>query len=265
LRYLSLTRQSVAETAPDLVVWPEFAVGFYLDREPSLRTQLNWLTYELQTFLLVGAPRVEEIAGKKHFYNSAYLINAQGRTVDVYDKIHLVPFAEHSPFAFPAFLPHTPDFPSQFTAGARSTIFTLPRGSFGALICFEATYPSLARQLVRGGAQFLVNISNDHWLNAGGTAAAIQHFALAVFRAVENRRFLVRAAAQGVSGFVDPTGRQAQFSAAAAGAMMERVAPRHELTLYTQYGDWFVYICAGYALIALLPLRSPMGEAEEKP
>jgi apolipoprotein N-acyltransferase len=255
LKYISVTRQGIEGSQPDLVVWPEFAVGFYLDKEPLLRAQLGQLTRSANTSLLLGAPRMEESTTGTHYYNSAYLLSPDGRLVDVYDKIRLVPFAEYRPLTLPVLLHHSSESPSEFTAGRRSTVFPLPQSSFGVMICYEAIYPHLARRLVRGGAQFLVNISNDTWLVEGGTAAAEQHFSMAVFRAVENKRSLVRAATAGISGFVDPTGRLRQLSTTQEGVSLGQVFPRQELTVYARYGDWFAWTCAGLALTALLKAR----------
>lgn len=257
LTYLSLTRRHLGTVQPALVIWPEFALGFHLDQEPRLRAQLNWFTKELNTFLLLGAPRTQIQDGVQHFYNSAYLLAPGGALVDVYDKKQLVPFAEYSLPFLPTFTNHTAEAPSEFTPGTRSTVFPLANNVFGVMICYEVTYPYLARDLVLNGAQFLVNISNDTWLNAGGEVAATQHFALAVFRAVENRRVLVRVATQGISGFVDPSGRPSQESAAHEGVLIGNVAPHDTKTIYTHYGDWFVWLSAGVALATLLwPVRS---------
>jgi apolipoprotein N-acyltransferase len=254
-RYATLTRHGTANTQPDLVVWPEFAVGFYLDREPPLYGQLGQLTKALDVPLLLGAPRVEKTRAGERYYNSAYLLAPGGTVLDVYDKIRLLPFAEYRPLALPSLVPHTPEHPGDFAAGSRSTIFSLPQGKFGVLICYEATYPSLARHLARGGAQFLVNISNDMWL--AGEAAAAQHFSMAVFRAVENRRPLARVATAGIAGFVDPLGRVSQLSAASENAVLGDLIPRQDLSVYTRYGDWFVVACGVWALGALLLTRCP--------
>ncbi|MGH7964046.1 MAG: apolipoprotein N-acyltransferase, partial [Candidatus Binatia bacterium] len=253
LTYTAVTRRGIAHTQPDLVVWPEFAVGFYLDREPLLRTQLGRLTRQLDTPLLLGAPRMEESAAGTRYYNAAYLMSPGGQLLDVYDKMRLVPFTEYRPFALPASLHHSQESPSEFTAGRRPTVFSLPQSTFGVMICYEATFPSLARRLVRDGAQFLINMSNDTWL-AGQEAAVSQHFAMAVFRAVENRRYLARAATAGISGFVDPTGRPVQLSTE-EGTMLGAVIPRQEVTVYTRYGDWFAWACVGVALVALMKVR----------
>jgi len=250
--YITLTRSGVSGTHPHLVVWPEFAVGFYPDHEPRLQAQLSWLAQELKAPLFIGAPRLETFDETERYYNSAYLIAPGQGIVDIYDKIHLVPFAEYRPLALPGFTVHNADHPSEFTAGERSTIFSLRQGTFGALICYEATYPYLARRLARGGAEFLINISNDSWLKAGGEEALEQHFAMAVFRAVENRRFLVRVATDGVSGFIDAYGRPFQLSTANEGVIAGQVTPNREVTVYTRYGDWFALGCIGFALLACL-------------
>jgi apolipoprotein N-acyltransferase len=119
------------------------------------------------------------------------------------------------------------------------------------MICYEAAFPSVARQLVQGGAQVLVNISNDTWLG-GIPAATEQHFAMSVFRAVENRRPLIRTATAGISSMVDPTGRVTLRSTAAEGVLRGTVFPRQEATVYGRYGEWFSWMCMGVALVCLV-------------
>lgn len=255
LKYAAVTRQGIEGAQPDLVVWPEFALGFYLDREPLLQAQLGRLTESVNAPLLVGAPRMEGTGTGISYYNSAYLIAPGGKLLDTYDKIRLLPFAEYRPLAFPVFLNHSSESPSEFAAGHRSTIFSLPRATFGVTICYEATYPHLTRSLVQGGAQFLVNISNDTWLAEGGGAAVAQHFSMAVFRAVENKRALVRVATAGVSGFVDPVGRPYQLSTEQEGVILGEVVPRQDLTVYARCGDWFAVVCISVAGVALSRVR----------
>lgn len=253
LAYGKVSRQGMTRTQADLIVWPEFALGFYLDKEPPLRVVLNQLTQQLNAPLLLGAPRGEETSNGRRFYNSAYLLAPGGAILDVYDKVRLLPFAEAWPSFLPTLLEQRPEAPTDFTAGDRFTIFSLPKGKFGVLICYEATYPALARRLVHEGAHFLVNISNDTWLT--GEAASAQHFSMVVFRAVENRRGIARVATAGVSGFIDPFGRPSQRSTLPEGSVLGEVLPQHELTIYTRYGDWFVYSCIGFTLFAMLFTR----------
>jgi apolipoprotein N-acyltransferase len=249
LQYVRATRLATNNIHPDLVIWPEFAVGFYPEQELALQRQLRLLTHELNAPLLFGAPRVEQVEEKEHFYNSAYLLNPGGKFLGVYDKIRLLPFAESRPEALSALLPHSAESPSRFTSGNRSTVFTLPTSAFGVTICYEATYPHLARRLAQNGAQFLVNISNDTWL--AGEAASAQHFSMAVFRAIENRRGMARITTAGRSGFIDPFGRPYQVFDSEKGGTQGEIFPREDLTFYTRHGDWFVFFCMGFSLFAL--------------
>jgi apolipoprotein N-acyltransferase len=188
---------------------------------------------------------MEEASQDSRYYNTVYLIAPNGAILDTYDKMRLLPFAEYRPLGvLPTFLPHSSEYPTEFTPGTRSTIFPLGNTAFGVTICYEVTYPTLTRRLAREGARFLVNMSNESWLAQGGVAAPAQHFSMAVFRAVETRRPLARVATFGVTGFVDAVGRIQQTSTAKEGRLIGRVIPRSEQTLYTYYGDWFAITCA---------------------
>jgi apolipoprotein N-acyltransferase len=254
LKYASVTTQGITGTSPDLVVWPEFAVNFYLDKEQLLALQLGQFAQMAGAALLVGAPRMEETDTHTRYYNSAYLFSATGQLAGIYDKMRLVPFAEYRPFTLPSVVDHRPEAPSEFTAGAQATVFTLPKSTFGITICYEAAFPYFSRQLVLNGAHLLVNISNDTWL--GEAAAAVeQHFAMAVFRAVENKRYLVRTATAGISSFIDPLGHPYQWSTAPEGVIRSEVFPLQEQTFYTRYGDWFATACLFLSAIALFVSR----------
>lgn len=251
LQYTNATRQGVQRRQPDLVVWPEFAVGFYLDKNPMLRFQLGLLTRSLQAPLLLGAPRRERTSEGQRYYNSAYLLAPGGQILGVYDKRRLLPFAEYRPWGLPGLLSHSPTNPNQFTAGQQATVFDSLSSPLGVMICYEVTFPGQVRQFAEAGAQVLVNISNDGWLAAGGLASPAQHFSMAVIRAVENRRPLVRATTSaGISGFIDPTGRPSHLSVQDQGVLVGTVIPRQELSLYTRYGDWFACVCLGWGVLS---------------
>ena len=215
LKYVSVSQRGMQGVSPDLIVWPEFALNFYLNQEPLLHAQLGRFTQRSNAPLLLGAPRMEERTAasqtETHRYNSAYLLAPSGQILDWYDKLYLIPFAESPPFGMLDVLNVNDGSPRLFTQGERSTIFSLPQARFGVVICYEVIFPRLARRLVQGGAEFLVNISNETWLN-DDVGAMTQHFAFTAFRAVENKRFLVRTATAGVSAFVDPLGRPSQWS-----------------------------------------------------
>lgn len=251
LKYASVTSRGIVGTSPDLVVWPEFAINFYLDREPLLQLQLGQFAQMANSALLVGAPRQEESATGMQYYNSAYLFSPNGALMGVYDKKRLVPFAEYRPFRLPGVLTHNELNPSEFTPGTGASVFSLPRGSLGMMICYEAAFPSVARHVVRGGAQVLVNISNDTWLG-GIPAATEQHFVMSIFRAIENRRPLIRTATSGISSVVEPTGRLLFRSTVEEGVLRGTVFPRQEVTVYGRYGEWFSWLCMSVALVCLV-------------
>jgi apolipoprotein N-acyltransferase len=249
--YAKATADGVARGSTDLIIWPEFASGFYLDSDRAMRMQLNRLTAATDAALLAGAPRSTQSDGSTHYYNSAYLFSPSGELLDTYDKIRLLPFAEYRPFGMQSLTSRSSDYPEEFTAGSRSTVFSIPRARFGVMICFEATYPNYARRLARNGAQFLVNISNDVWLSSfSGTSATSQHFAMAVMRAVENKRALARVTAAGITGLVDPVGGTHRLSES-EGVKLLAIPLNDEVTIYTRFGDWFVVVCLLFSIFSL--------------
>jgi apolipoprotein N-acyltransferase len=250
LNYVQLTRIQVPRASTDLLVWPEYASGLYIDQDPMARLELSTLTRAIEAPLLLGAPRITE---DNQYYNSAYLLAPGGKVVDTYDKMRLLPFAEYHPLGLPFFGERRSDLPAEFTAGTRATVFTISKMHFGVLICYEISYPGYARNLSRRGAQFLVNISNDVWLSGvGGNAAASQHFAMAVLRAVENKRALAGATVAGITGFVDEVGRPYDLSEENDQTTVGVVTAGSELTIYTRFGDWLVGFCAICTVLCLI-------------
>ncbi len=244
--YAGLTERTRAEK-PELVVWPENAVDFYLEREPMLRMQLARAAALAPGGLLVGSPR---LAADFEARNSAQLLARDGTIVAVYDKQHLVPFAEEGLLPIDAAVASEP----VYGPGPRAEPLASAVGRLGTMICYEVIFPGLVRDLVRRGAEVLVNLSNDSWLDAGSGAALEQHFSIAVFRAIETRRDLVRAAGSGVSGFVDPLGRvRTTIARDTAGAVVDRVARRAALSPYVRFGDAWIAL---FGVAVALTLRA---------
>jgi len=251
LAYARLTRSRLAGRRPELIVWPENTASFYLDREPAALAPLRQLTNETGGVLLVGGPRRDESTGTLH--NSAYAVGDAG-VLGTYDKMRLVPFAEYAPFALGALSGPT----ATFAPGAGSRTVPHPRGPLGVLICYEILYPDVAADLVRHGARLLVNISNDAWADGAGPTAALQMLSMAVFRAVETRRWVVRAATTGISASIAPTGRVGPvLGAGAADVLPVDVYPRDGLTVYVRVGDVFAGSCVLAALAALVATLVP--------
>ncbi len=205
-KYLRLTELELAKNSPSLVVWPETAMPFYLLESSGLLKVEN-LAIRAGADILTGAPHREvDRTGKFYnYYNSAFLINRRGIVVGRYDKEHLVPFGEYVPLKkLLFFLGPLVEAVADFSPGTDLRPIPCQNTRVGVLICFESIFPDLARRQTEAGAGLLVNLTNDAWY--GRSSAPWQHLSMAVFRAVENRRSLARAANTGVSGFIDPLG-----------------------------------------------------------
>lgn len=237
--------------AGDLVVWPENAVDLYLDREPMLLARVGGLARRSGADLIVGAPRLE---GATIARNAAHLIGSDGRIRGSYDKRVLVPLAEGSLFGPSDAVASEP----HYAGGSSSAPLAASSFEVGTVICFEVLFPQLVRDAVRRGANLIVNVSNDSWLDEGSGTAPKQHFAMSVLRAVETRRWLVRASAGGRSGIVTPLGEiDATVEWGETGAAVGRVEPRNELTPYVRFGEtWVLVVGAAIAVASLLRRRA---------
>ena len=222
----------------DLIIWPETATPFYFLHDKLLTRIVMEGIKASRAFYLIGSPSFSGTPGHYNYFNSAYLINPAGEVVGKYDKVHLVPFGEYVPLK--RWLPFIHKMVAQvgdFKAGRRGATLRWQQHRLGMLICYEVIFPGLARAMVQNGANLLVNITNDAWF--GRTSAAYQHFSMAVFRAVENRRSLARAANTGISGFIDPCGRRIAMT-----RLFEQSEATAEVALldlpstYTGWGDW---------------------------
>jgi apolipoprotein N-acyltransferase len=242
-RYKKLTNQVVQEV--DLVVWPEAATPFFFDVETDYREELLRFVRDRGVPLLFGSPAVDSRTdGGARLLNSAYLVSGGGMVLDRYDKVHLVPFGEYVPLKpILFFLDKLVVGIGDFVPGAGPRVMSGPSGHLGLVICFEVIFPDLVRQFVDRGADYMVTITNDGWF--GRTSAPYQHFAMVVFRAVENRVPFARAANTGISGFIDAEGHILRTSELfVEGAMSGEVRIGGPRTFYTAYGDLFTLGCA---------------------
>jgi len=235
--YIELTKKAIDLNAK-LIIWPETSVPILFRYDPR-KDVLMELSRGKGIFILAGFTDWRE----GNFYNSVFLISPKKSISSVYDKIHLVPFGEYVPFKkiFGFFESITKEV-GDYTAGSKLVLHSVKKYKFGSPICYEIIFPDLVRRFVKEGAQFLVTVSNDGWF--GRSDAPYQHFSIASMRAVENRRFLLRATSTGVSGIVDPFGRvlkkidigKTEFS-------IEDIFPLEEKTFYSNYGDIFAQSC----------------------
>jgi apolipoprotein N-acyltransferase len=251
LRIYERLSLKVAEGKPDLIIWPETATPFFFQEAREYQLIILDIPARTNAFLLFGTPAFKIERGKINHYNSAFLASPSKELIGAYDKIHLVPFGEYVPLSDLLFsLGSLGEGIGNFKSGKRIYNFPLPQSKFGVLICFEIIFPDLCRRFVKEGADFLVTITNDAWF--GRTSAPFQHFAIASFRAVENRVFIARAANTGITGFIDPNGRiLKQGGIFTEEAMHGTIRLSKEKTFYTLYGDVFAWVCSALSLLLL--------------
>jgi len=256
---------------PDLLVWPESSMpGPVLEDRESYQFVTD-LAASTDSDLLLGT--IDEEGGRA--YNAALLVSDGGERVQLYRKLHLVPFGEYVPgrYRVPLLARIVGDqVPGDFDAGKDYTVFGLTNNDVqvAPLICFEDTLGELARRFVlptdtNPGANLLVDITNDGWFLR--SAGSRQHLANAIFRCVETRRPMVRAANTGVTCFVNELGRITQRLQDENGSTFTegvltgeiKVPTEHELTFYTRHGELFAKLCAVITLIGVIAAISLRG------
>jgi apolipoprotein N-acyltransferase len=204
-RYESLTLRAAAGK-PAFVVWPETVIPTALDRVPQLRARFAALAKRVRAELIVGT---NDLNGGDA-YNVLYFFRPDGGLDAIYRKRQLVPFAEHLPFApLFAWIPWTQNI-SHFSEGTNDGVVAVGGRHIGPLICWESAFSGLAAGDVRDGATAFVVATDDAWF--GTTAGPYQHAQIAQMRALETGRWIVRAAATGISGIIAPTGRYTEAS-----------------------------------------------------
>ena len=252
-RHLSLSKhslQSVTSYSPRLVVWPESPMNFTYGSDRTFQELVATFTRENHTSLLFNSL---ETAPANGAYNSALLVNEEGRLISQYDKIRLMPFGEYVPL--PQWLPGASlisGIVGDFTPGTKYTVMPVGERRIGVFICIESAYPWIARRLVSEGADGLINISNDGYL--GPTAVMRQHLGNAIFRAVENGTPLLRVTNTGLSASIASDGRIEELT---EGFVTDaKVWPlrksKANSTFYTRHGDLFVQVCAVLTLLVVV-------------
>ena len=227
-----------------IIVWPEAPTDF-VDSDPVLRQAISALALRAGAPVIINDVTVASSNedGRANLYNSASFYLANGTYDGHYDKMHLVPFGEYTPYKpLFFFVGHLLD-DLVFIPGTQRTLFLVGGRSYGTFICYESIFGDDMRLFARAGAQVLINISDDGWY--GDTSAPWEHLDMVRMRAIENRRWIVRSTNTGITADIDPSGR------------VVAVIPRHirtsvqvpfgyrsDITFYSEYGDWFAWFCA---------------------
>jgi apolipoprotein N-acyltransferase len=260
-KFTRLSTPALSSSArPDLIVWPESSMpGPVLQDELSNRFVMDF-SASAKTDLVLGTLDLDET----HDYNAALLVSESGQRVQIYRKVHLVPFGEYIPgrHTIPLLARVVGDqVPSDFAFGKEHTVFRLAndKARVAPLICFEDTIGDLARQFVLGGANLLANVTNDGWFLR--SAGSQQHLANAVFRCVETRLPMVRAANTGVTCTINEFGQLSSTQLLppfTEGVLLGEVNVPTErvLTFYVRHGELFAQCCVGVSVLVLLFLAA---------
>jgi apolipoprotein N-acyltransferase len=262
MKYVHLTRDA-AMSKPDLVVWPSSSIPAPISNR-FVRLTVLLLAKEIETYILVGGAGHEKDSPKKEGYfpysNSEFLISPQGGFVGQYNKIRLLPFNEYVPlqgkFTWPEWITSVKE---SFIAGTEYTLFHAVGTKFSTPICWENIFPEFFRRFVDKGAQFMVSVTNEGFLGHSSSAGPYQTLAINVFRAVENRVAVARAATTGVSCFINPNGEIVDRikdgngnDLFVPGILIRDIPLSDRKTFYTNYGDIFAYVIIAITVMIIL-------------
>lgn len=246
---------AAAASSPAIIIWPETAVPFYFGYAASHTDELVAFQRQLNAYLLFGSVMVKRPASAESpplLTNSAVLLDREGNVSYVYDKIHLVPFGEYVPLrGLLFFVDKLVAGIGDYEPGDKVIKANTPFGGFATFVCYEIIFPGLVRKFFSRDGDFIVTITNDAWF--GRTTGPYQHFSMAVFRAIENRKPVLRAANTGISGYIDSNGRILRTT-----RLFERTVETVDIrtdrsrTFYSRYGDIFSYLCIVLSLLLLL-------------
>lgn len=266
-RYKELTEEASKEH-PDIIIWPEAATPGYLKYDFEVYNFVRDLVRKTGTTLLTGSSSYAKIGGREQrsykFINSAFLMDGNGKILSYYHKKRLMPFGEYLPlegkFPWPRWL--VPDH-GRSLPGTESTVFQVPEGKFGVVICWENLFSDTFREFVKRGSQFMVNITNEAWFKKTEVSSLLM--TISVFRAVENRVALLRCANTGITSFIDPLGRvRAKVTdkegndLMVTGALTISVPEPGTRTFYTKYGDIFALLCVITSVIFIITAMIPV-------
>jgi len=274
-RYIGMTREAIGRGA-QFILWPESATPAPYEQDVAMGESIRRLAREAHVTLLIGSDQVQLVRpvppdaaeGKPpdaaptgptpkpevRSYNAAYLIRPDGATAAIYRKIHLVPFGEYVPFgkllSFVGPIISAVGDMNPFYPGTDTVVLPVAGHSASTAICYEVIYSSLIRDFVLHGSELLTTITNDAWY--GWSSAAYQHWQQASMRAIEEGRYLARAANTGISGFVDPYGRVLQSSEMFQSAvLMQEVRFLKTRTVYSRIGDTVGWLSVAFTIAAL--------------
>lgn len=250
LATLSLKAALIESPPPSLIVWPEAPAPFYYFDDETFRNYINSLARATNASVLVGIVARAPSGGP---LNSAVLVTPDGVAISRYDKMNLVPFGEFVPWPF-GFANKISTEVGDYVPGKHVVVSPIGAHKLGTFICYESVFPNFVRKFAAGGAELLVNISNDGWF--GKSYARDQHLEMVRMRAAENRRWLLRATNDGITATIDPAGRlRGTLPSYVQATSYTGFGYTSGQTLYTRCGDWFPLLCAIWAVMGLVAAK----------
>ena len=232
---------------PTTVIFPESPMNFMYEDDPEFQEFVRDFNAKHNVDLLFNSAEPDRETGK--YFNSAVLTDKRGNEIAQYDKIHLVPFGEEVPGPFEGVIPA---LVGSFSYGSRYQLMPLGDAKAGVILCYESAFGDLSREMVKRGADVLIEMTNDGYL--GPTPVLRQHLAHAVFRAVETNRPLLRTTNVGIGGYITEQGEI--LDATKPYTEDIRVWPvvksDGSQTFYVKYGDWFAWLCGAVAFAVLI-------------
>jgi apolipoprotein N-acyltransferase len=244
---MEVVRNAPDDQKPTVIVWPEVPAPLYYENEARFRDFVNLLARSTGAYLLLGVVAYQPDGAP---LNSAALVSPQGELVTRYDKMNLVPFGEYVPWPLGRLVEKISTEAGDFAPGRQLVVSPFRDRRLGTFICYESVFPHFVRRFANDGAEVLFNISNDGYF--GRSAAREQHLDIARMRAVENRRWLLRATNDGRTATIDPGGHiRAELPPYVGAAQRTGYTFISERTFYTRVGDWFPIFC-GVASLGLL-------------
>jgi apolipoprotein N-acyltransferase len=273
LEILERQTRFVASLQNDIILWPEAATPWPVVGDTQMQDRVAGLAVEIDRPILMGSIGYE--AEGDVWYNGVALIESDSGLNEVfYAKRQLVPFGEYVPAPFDSFVDKLVGLEGSFLPGEGPNLIRLSINDrvlqVGALVCYEDVFPALARESARAGAQLFFVATNNAWYGEEGGAE--QHAAHSVLRAVENRRPVMRAGNGGWSGWIDAYGTVREVLYDENGSIYFRGGGSYTVgqfdewvrqqSFYTRHGDWFVWLCGGFVLLATVLFWMPLSKLE---
>lgn len=227
----------------EIILYPETLLPRMLEETEEIQSLVKNIS-NYADISLIGGKSIEN----ERLYNSIFLISKEGNIIDKYKKRHLILFGEYVPFEnFLVKLLKKINLTDNFSKEHELKVFKFENYTLGINICSENYYPYLSRELVLKGATLLTTHSNDAWCD--GLSYPYQHFVLDVFRAIENRKYLVVSSNTGISGVITPTGKIVRQTKNQEQVCFEEIVyANNYITIYDRIGDLFVLVCSLYVV-----------------